>query len=76
MNFEHQRNLVRLQSWSTKAPLQFDSCLGDGWDLFDPRNNMPPIARMVIPCTRDVADAALPTSFSSSKLESFQLFTA
>ncbi|MBC1262278.1 hypothetical protein FQK07_13625 [Synechococcus sp. BSF8S] len=76
MTCEHPPNLVRLQSWSTRAPLQFDPCLGDGWDLFHPRNNMPPMTRMVIPCTRDAADAALPTSFSSSKLESFQLFTA
>jgi len=54
----------------------FEAYIGDGWYTFDPRNNQPRIGRILIARGRDAADVALTTSFGSSKLESFRVWTA
>ncbi|HHG2223098.1 TPA: transglutaminase-like domain-containing protein [Synechococcus sp. WH 5701] len=54
----------------------FEAYLGDGWHVFDPRNNSPRIGRILIARGRDAADVALTTSFGPSTLESFQVWTA
>jgi transglutaminase-like putative cysteine protease len=54
----------------------FEACLGDGWHVFDPRNNTPRIGRILIARGRDAADVALTTTVGPSRLESFQVRTA
>ncbi len=54
----------------------FEAYLGDGWYVFDPRNNTPRIGRILIARGRDAADVALTTSFGASTLESFRVWTA
>jgi len=53
----------------------FEAYLDDGWYTFDPRNNTPRIGRVLIARGRDAADVALTTSFGSSTLESFKVWT-
>jgi transglutaminase-like putative cysteine protease len=53
----------------------FEAYLGDGWYIFDPRNNTPRIGRILIARGRDAADVALTTSFGPSSLESFKVWT-
>jgi len=53
----------------------FEAYLGDGWYAFDPRNNTPRIGRVLIARGRDAADVALTTSFGTSTLESFKVWT-
>ncbi len=54
----------------------FEAYLGDGWHVFDPRNNTPRIGRILMARGRDAADVALTTSFGPSELVSFQVWTA
>jgi len=54
----------------------FEAYLGDGWQVFDPRNNTPRIGRILIARGRDAADVALTTTFGPSVLESFEVRTA
>jgi transglutaminase-like putative cysteine protease len=53
----------------------FEAYLGDGWYIFDHRNNTPRIGRILIARGRDAADVALTTSFGTSTLESFKVWT-
>ena len=53
----------------------FEAYLGDGWYTFDPRNNTPRAGRVLIARGRDAADVALTTSFGTSMLESFRVWT-
>jgi transglutaminase-like putative cysteine protease len=54
----------------------FEAYLGQGWHVFDPRNNTPRIGRILIARGRDAADVALTTSFGPSVLESFEVWAA
>jgi transglutaminase-like putative cysteine protease len=54
----------------------FEAYLGDGWHVFDPRNNTPRIGRILIARGRDAADVALTTTFGPTELESFEVWTA
>jgi transglutaminase-like putative cysteine protease len=54
----------------------FEAWLGDGWHVFDPRNNTPRVGRILIARGRDAADVALTTSFGPAVLESFEVWTA
>lgn len=53
----------------------FEAYLGDNWYTFDPRNNKPRIGRILIARGRDAADVALTTSFGTSTLDSFKVWT-
>jgi transglutaminase-like putative cysteine protease len=53
----------------------FEAYLGDIWHVFDPRNNMPRIGRVLMARGRDAADAALTTTFGPHQLESFRVWT-
>jgi len=53
----------------------FEAFLGDRWYVFDPRNNVPRIGRVLIARGRDAADVALNTTFGPNKLESFAVRT-
>jgi transglutaminase-like putative cysteine protease len=53
----------------------FEAYLEDGWHIFDPRNNTPRVGRILIARGRDAADVALTTSFGSSSLEGFRVWT-
>ncbi len=52
----------------------FEAYLGGGWHVFDPRNNMPRIGRVLIARGRDAADVALNTTFGPNTLESFRVW--
>jgi transglutaminase-like putative cysteine protease len=54
----------------------FEAYLGDGWYVFDPRNNTPRIGRILIAHGPDAADVALTTSFGVSTLEPFRVWTS
>ena len=49
--------------------------LGGRWYIFDPRNNMPRIGRVLIARGRDAADVAIATTFGMAFLESFTVIT-
>ena len=49
--------------------------IGGGWYIFDPRNNMPRIGRVLIARGRDAADVAIATTFGPNTLESFKVWT-
>ena len=45
------------------------------WYIFDPRNNVPRIGRVLIARGRDAADVAIATTFGPNTLESFRIWT-
>jgi transglutaminase-like putative cysteine protease len=49
--------------------------VGGGWYIFDPRNNVPRIGRVLIARGRDAADVAIVTTFGPNTLESFKVST-
>ena len=49
----------------------FEAYLGGRWHIFDPRNNVPRIGRIVMAVGRDAADVALTTNFGSATLKKF-----
>jgi transglutaminase-like putative cysteine protease len=53
----------------------FEVYLGGGWRLFDPRNNTPRRARVLMAYGRDAADVALTTTFGPGVMQSFRVWT-
>jgi transglutaminase-like putative cysteine protease len=49
--------------------------IGGGWYIFDPRNNVPRIGRVLIARGRDAADVAIVTTFGPNTLLSFKVWT-
>ncbi len=49
--------------------------LGNSWHIFDPRNNMPRIGRVLIARGRDAADVAISGTFGPATLLSFAVVT-
>jgi transglutaminase-like putative cysteine protease len=45
------------------------------WQLFDPRNNVPRIGRILVARGRDACDVAIATTFGPNTLESFTVWT-
>ena len=53
----------------------FEAYLGNQWHAFDARHNVPRVGRVLMARGRDAADVALLTSFGSSRLEQFTVWT-
>jgi transglutaminase-like putative cysteine protease len=53
----------------------FEAFLGDRWRIFDPRNNVPRIGRVLVARGRDAADVAMVTTFGPNTLEGFRVWT-
>ncbi|MGO8791474.1 MAG: transglutaminase-like domain-containing protein [Terriglobia bacterium] len=53
----------------------FEAFIGGGWYIFDARNNMPRIGRVLIARGRDAADVAIVSTFGPNTLESFKVWT-
>ena len=53
----------------------FEAYLGGQWYVFDARNNVPRIGRILIARGRDAADVAITTTFGPNTLESFRIWT-
>jgi len=53
----------------------FEAYLGDRWYIFDPRNNMPRVGRVLIAQGRDAADVSISTAFGPNVLKSFKVWT-
>ncbi|MFN3712759.1 MAG: transglutaminase-like domain-containing protein [Alcanivoracaceae bacterium] len=53
----------------------FEAYLDGQWYVFDPRNNMPRIGRILIARGRDAADVAISTAFGSNILGYFKVHT-
>jgi transglutaminase-like putative cysteine protease len=53
----------------------FEVYLGGRWHMFDPRNNVPRIGRILMARGRDATDVAITTTFGPSTLVSFQVST-
>ena len=49
----------------------FEAFLGGQWYVFDPRNNMPRIGRVLIARGRDAVDVAISTTFGANTLAGF-----
>jgi transglutaminase-like putative cysteine protease len=49
--------------------------LGGRWHIFDPRNNVPRMARILMARGRDASDVAIATTFGPNILESFKVWT-
>ncbi len=64
---------------ASDAPMDFsgwfEAYLGGTWYTFDARHNTPRIGRVLIARGRDAADVAISTSFGSSLLTSFRVWT-
>lgn len=53
----------------------FEAYLGGEWHMFDPRNNVPRIGRVLMARGRDAADVAITTTFGPNTLEGFRVWT-
>ncbi|MEZ4281658.1 MAG: transglutaminase family protein [Myxococcota bacterium] len=53
----------------------FEAHLDGRWHVFDPRNNVPRIGRVLIARGRDAADVAMTTTFGPNTLRSFRVWT-
>jgi transglutaminase-like putative cysteine protease len=53
----------------------FEAWIGGRWHLFDPRNNVPRIGRILMARGRDAADVAIVTTFGPNTLERFTVWT-
>jgi transglutaminase-like putative cysteine protease len=53
----------------------FEAWIGGRWQLFDPRNNVPRIGRILMARGRDASDVAITTTFGPNTLESFTVWT-
>ena len=53
----------------------FEAWIGGRWHLFDPRNNVARIARILMARGRDASDVAIATTFGPNTLESFRVWT-
>jgi transglutaminase-like putative cysteine protease len=53
----------------------FEAWIGGRWQLFDPRNNVPRIGRILMARGRDASDVAITTTFGPNILESFKVWT-
>jgi transglutaminase-like putative cysteine protease len=53
----------------------FEAYLDGEWHVFDPRNNVPRIGRVLIARGRDAADVPLSYSFGPNTLKSFIVVT-
>jgi len=53
----------------------FEAWIGGRWHLFDPRNNVPRVGRVLMARGRDASDVAIATTFGANTLESFKVWT-
>jgi len=53
----------------------FEAYLGGRWQMFDPRNNVPRIGRVLIAQGRDAADVPITQTFGPNTLKSFKVWT-
>jgi len=53
----------------------FEAFLGGQWYIFDARNNIPRIGRILMARGRDAADVAMVTTFGAHQLQSFKVGT-
>lgn len=53
----------------------FEAYLGGRWHIFDPRNNMPRVGRILIAQGRDAADVPISNTFGVIELKSFNVWT-
>lgn len=53
----------------------FEAYLGGRWHVFDPRNRVPRIGRVLIARGRDAADVPLSNAFGPNELKGFQVWT-
>lgn len=53
----------------------FEAWIGGRWQLFDPRNNVPRIGRILMARGRDASDVAIATTFGPNTLENFTVWT-
>ena len=53
----------------------FEAYLGGRWHIFDPRNNVPRLGRILMARGRDATDVAMVTSFGPARLAGFRVFT-
>ena len=53
----------------------FEAYLGGEWHMFDPRNNVPRIGRVLMARGRDAVDVAIATTFGPNTLVNFKVVT-
>jgi transglutaminase-like putative cysteine protease len=53
----------------------FEAWIGGRWHIFDPRNNVPRMGRVLMARGRDASDVAIATTFGPNTLESFKVWT-
>jgi len=53
----------------------FEAWIGGQWHIFDPRNNVPRVGRVLMARGRDACDVAIATTFGPNTLESFRVWT-
>jgi transglutaminase-like putative cysteine protease len=53
----------------------FEAWIGGAWHMFDPRNNVPRLGRILMARGRDASDVAITTTFGPNTLESFRVWT-
>jgi transglutaminase-like putative cysteine protease len=53
----------------------FEAWIGGRWHIFDPRNNVPRMSRVLMARGRDASDVAFATTFGPNFLEGFKVWT-
>jgi transglutaminase-like putative cysteine protease len=52
----------------------FEAYLDGRWHVFDPRNNIPRVGRILIARGRDAADVPISYTFGSNELKDFKVW--
>ena len=52
----------------------FEAYLGGAWRVFDPRNNVPRVGRVLVARGRDATDVAMTTTFGPNTLTGFRVW--
>lgn len=53
----------------------FETWIGGSWHTFDPRNNEPPVGRILMARGRDACDVTIATTFGPNFLASLKVWT-
>jgi transglutaminase-like putative cysteine protease len=71
--------LSLLGAWGGPNPMDFSAWfevfLGERWNTFDARHNVPRIGRILMARGRDATDVAISTSFGPCQLTGFKVLT-
>jgi transglutaminase-like putative cysteine protease len=73
--YEHARATMTAWEVYNEGKGWFEAYIGGRWQMFDPRNNVPRIGRVLIAQGRDASDVPITQTFGPNALVSFKVWT-